>query len=411
MTVYDRWHKMVKQPDGTTKKVRSSEYGIGDRWQVRWRDESGSQRKRNFAKKAGQDANTCAEAFDAQVTSDLNRGTYIDPNAGKITVREYGEQWLAAQTFDRSTYQLVELRLRLHVYPALGERELRSLRPSVLQAFSRGLQVKLSPNYARAVFFHLSTVLNAAVDDELISKNPCHAGSVKAPRGEAKKITPWTVEQVRAVADGIAQHYEVMVLTAAGLGLRQGEAFGLAVDDVDFLRGVVHVRRQVKLLGGKQERVFAPPKGGKLRDVPLPESVALRLAAHIEAVDPPELTLPWRTLDGSPHTARLFFSTRQKTVIARNEFNKFAWKTVLTKVGIPATRENGFHMLRHHFASVLLEDGVSIKAVAEFLGHADPGFTLRTYTHLMPSSEDRMRRAIDGAWGSAADPGCALDVP
>lgn len=46
-----------------------------------------------------------------------------------------------------------------------------------------------------------------------------------------------------------------------------------------------------------------------------------------------------------------------------------------------------------------------------FLGHADPGFPLRTYTHLMPSGEDRMRRAIDGAWGSAADPGCALDVP
>ncbi|GAA3508329.1 site-specific recombinase XerD [Streptosporangium album] len=84
---------------------------------------------------------------------------------------------------------------------------------------------------------------------------------------------------------------------------------------------------------------------------------------------------------------------------------------MLAKVGISATRQNGFHRLRHHFASVLLEDGVSIKAVAEFLGHADPGFTLRTYTHLMPSSEDRMRRAIDGAWERAGNPGCALDVP
>ncbi|WP_243716403.1 tyrosine-type recombinase/integrase [Actinomadura darangshiensis] len=42
--------------------------------------------------------------------------------------------------------------------------------------------------------------------------------------------------------------------------------------------------------------------------------------------------------------------------------------------------------MRHHFASVLLERGVDIRALAEFLGHADPGFTLRTYTHLMPSS-------------------------
>lgn len=51
--------------------------------------------------------------------------------------------------------------------------------------------------------------------------------------------------------------------------------------------------------------------------------------------------------------------------------------------------------LRHHFASVLLEGGVSIRAVAEYLGHHDPGFTLRTYAHLMPESEDRARLAID----------------
>jgi|GEM_PF-6293106 len=76
---------MVKQPDGTAKKVRSSEYGIGDRRQVRWRDESGSRRKRNFAKKAGQDANTCAEAFDAQITNELDLGTYVDPKCSATT--------------------------------------------------------------------------------------------------------------------------------------------------------------------------------------------------------------------------------------------------------------------------------------------------------------------------------------
>ncbi|MEU4409496.1 tyrosine-type recombinase/integrase [Streptosporangium sp. NPDC023963] len=407
MTVYDRWHKMVKQPDGTTKKVRSSEYGVGDRWQVRWRDESGSQRKRNFAKKAGQDANTCAEAFDAQITNELNRGTYIDPNAGKITVREYGENWLEAQTFDRSSYELVEIRLRLHVYPILGERELRALRPSLLQAWLRGLQKKLAPNYVRTVFAHLSALLNAAVDDGVIPKNPCHAGSVKPPRAESKKITPWSVEQVKTAAGAVARRYEVMVQAAATLGLRQGEAFGLAVEDIDLAAGVVHVRRQVKMLKDRQ-MLFAPPKGGKVRDVPLPESLALRLSDHQLAFPPVEITLPWRMLEGPPHSAELIFTTRLHSLINRTEFNRFVWKPTLIKAGIPTTRENGFHMLRHHFASVLLERGVSIKAVADFLGHADPGFTLRTYTHLMPSSEDRMRQVIEDAWATGR---CALDVP
>ncbi|MDP9865582.1 MULTISPECIES: tyrosine-type recombinase/integrase [Streptosporangium] len=407
MTVYDRWHKMEKQPDGVTKKVRSSEYGIGDRWQVRWRDESGAQRKRNFPKKAGKDPNTCAEAFDAQITSDLNRGTYVDPNAGKITVKEYGDQWLAAQTFDRSSYELVEIRLRLHVYPTLGKKELRELRPSLLQMWLRGLQVKLAPNYVRTVFAHFSALLNAAVDDDLIPKNPCHAGSVKPPKAESKKIRPWSVEQVKTVAGAVTRRYEVMVQTAAALGLRQGEAFGLAVDDIDLAAGVVHVRRQVKLLNDRR-MLFALPKGGKVRDVPLPESLALRLSDHRETFAPVEITLPWRTVDGPPHSAELVFTTRLRSAINRIEFNRFVWKPTLAKAGIPATRENGFHMLRHHFASVLLERGVSIKAVADFLGHADPGFTLRTYTHLMPSSEERMRQAVEDAWATGR---CALDVP
>jgi integrase len=48
---------------------------------------------------------------------------------------------------------------------------------------------------------------------------------------------------------------------------------------------------------------------------------------------------------------------------------------------------------------VLLDAGESIKAVSEYLGHSDPGFTLRTYTHLMPNSEQRTRRAIDRVLG------------
>jgi integrase len=46
---------------------------------------------------------------------------------------------------------------------------------------------------------------------------------------------------------------------------------------------------------------------------------------------------------------------------------------------------------------------VSIRALAEYLGHADPGFTLRTYTHLMPTSEDRARQAVDAAFSREPD--------
>ncbi len=61
------------------------------------------------------------------------------------------------------------------------------------------------------------------------------------------------------------------------------------------------------------------------------------------------------------------------------------------------------HALRHHYASVLLDGGVSIKALAEYLGHSDPGFTLRIYAHLMPDSEARARDVVDAAFRAPAE--------
>ena len=57
--------------------------------------------------------------------------------------------------------------------------------------------------------------------------------------------------------------------------------------------------------------------------------------------------------------------------------------------------------MRHYCASAWLEHGVSIKAVSEYLGHADPGFTLRTYTHVMPAADDKARLAMDSVLGLA----------
>lgn len=77
--------------------------------------------------------------------------------------------------------------------------------------------------------------------------------------------------------------------------------------------------------------------------------------------------------------------------------------TALVRAGIPDLRENGCHALRHFFASTALHEGETIKAVSEYLGHADPGFTLRTYTHLMEGSSERTKRAIDAVFGTQSD--------
>jgi integrase len=101
-----------------------------------------------------------------------------------------------------------------------------------------------------------------AVADRKITSNPCRErGVVKRPRAAARKVEPWTGEQVAAVRAALPAQWQVLADLGAGLGLRQGEMFGLAVGDVDWLRKVVHVRRQVRIVGARL--VFAEPKGGK----------------------------------------------------------------------------------------------------------------------------------------------------
>jgi integrase len=178
--------------------------------------------------------------------------------------------------------------------------------------------------------------------------------------------------------------------------------FGLSPLDIDVDQGEVNVCRQVKLYQDGR-MAFAPPKGGKTRTVPLADAVRHQLKVHLDAFPAQPVTLPWGDPDNEPVTVPLVVTNQAEAVVNRNTFNRLTWRPALTAAGIELVRENGCHALRHHFASVLLDAGESIKAVSEYLGHADAGFTLRTYTHLMPSSGERTRRAIDASWAGAMD--------
>ncbi|GGU77445.1 hypothetical protein GCM10010260_07280 [Streptomyces filipinensis] len=83
--------------------------------------------------------------------------------------------------------------------------------------------------------------------------------------------------------------------------------------------GVLHVTQQVKVV--ERKLVFAPPKNGKLRDVPLPDSVAFAFAEHMTAFPPAEVTLPWMRPDGEPVTKLLYFTAAEGGAVWRNAFN------------------------------------------------------------------------------------------
>jgi integrase len=362
------------------------------------RDSAGRRHAKSFDKKVD------AERYLALMGADVARGAWVDPALGRTKFGGYAREWLAAQTFDVSTREQVEHRLRVYVYPTWEDVPLARVRAAAVQKWLAELSQRLSPGTVRQTFIHFSAILSAAVDDEMLAKNPCKSRSVVPPAVPRPRIVPWQLARVRGVIDAHPARYRAPPAVGAAAGLRQGEIFGLAVDDVDFLRRTIHVVRQVKYV--RNQLVFAPPKYGTGRDVPLSDALAVVLSEHIRQFPPVTVELPW----GDPGAAKvrkvkvpLLFTSRERKALNRNYINQFIWKPALAEAGVAPQRSNGMHALRHFCASNWLEQGVSIRAVAEYLGHRDEGFTLRTYTHLRPSAEDKTRLASDALFADDQD--------
>ncbi|MEU9622434.1 tyrosine-type recombinase/integrase [Streptomyces sp. NPDC048155] len=310
---------------------------------------------------------------------------------------------MSTQGADPNTQASMESQLRLHAFPYLGTRPLGSFQPAHIRDWVQQLQANgVRGSYARTIYSNVRAALSAAVDDGHLPRNPCAARSVRPPTVDTKRVTPWTTERLFAVRAGMPERYQAMVDLGGGCGLRQGEILGVAVDAIDFRSDTLHVVQQLKL--SRSKPVFAPPKGGKLRDVPLPGPVADALRAHMKQFPPVEITLPWKVAGGPLVTKRLIFTGPRGGHVWRTSLNEEAWKPALASAGVIPTpaagaphaesRENGMHAMRHFYASLLLDAGENIKALAEYLGHSDPGLTLRVYAHLMPSSQERTRSAV-----------------
>lgn len=273
--------------------------------------------------------------------------------------------------------------LRRHVYPALGDRPLSSVRPSEVQAWARGLAVKLQPSTVKVVHGILAAIFKAAVRDRRLTSSPCEG--TKLPRVEPRRVVPLTTEQVGALVDAVPGPFRALLPLAAGTGLRQGECFGLTVDRVDFLRRSLTVDRQLVTVQGRPPFLAPPKTQASSRVVPLPQVIVDGLAAHLATYE--------------PGPGGLLFTTDRSEPIRRTWFSSAVWRPALRSADVEAR----FHDLRHYYASLLIRHGESVKSVQARLGHATAAETLDTYSHLWPDSDDRTRDAVDEVLGARSE--------
>ncbi|MEU0704141.1 tyrosine-type recombinase/integrase [Streptomyces bacillaris] len=360
-----------------------------------------------------------AKAWLRRAATDEERGEFVDPRDGSITLADYiATHWAPGRGGAPKTQDSQERRWRLHIVPHLGQLPLRSIAATDLRAFITKLESTVSSvDYQRGILSELFSILEAAVDDRRLARNPMHAKSVRWPKSPRERRDAWPMDTALRVRDAISERNRIAVVVGLGCGLRQGEVFGLSPEDIDYGRGLLHVRRQVQAIHGRL--YFALPKGKKIRTVDLPPSVAEELKRHIEAFPPVEVELPWGKPEGERKKFSLLLTTRFGNAVAVNTWNTYTWKPALAKAGVippraegakawqwAAAPKDGFHVLRHTYASIMLEAGESVVTLARWLGHSSPAITLGYYAHFMPEAGSKGRGTIDGLLGERGRSAC-----
>lgn len=280
-----------------------------------------------------------------------------EPTGG--TVREIVALYIAAKGFEG-----INLVNTLHhlkpVLEAMGKREVSSLSKQDMVSFMAVQSASgIKPITAHRRLAVLRAALNWAAEHGLLEVNPLVG--ISLPKGKPLKIPPPTVEEAARIMRVAPSHVQRVIILGMYLGVRVGPSEMMAIEwpNVDLARDIIRVRSANK-------------GGAPWRDIPI--SKALR--PHLVA---------WEQID-HPLGMTHIINWRGKPIISI----KVAWKKALAASGI--TRRIRPYDLRHAFATLALDAGADINAVAANMGHSDPTMILRHYQHVQ---EARRRDAVE----------------
>jgi integrase len=361
------------------------------KWQARWVNRTGKQdTKDGFRTKKE------AVAYEEEKRREVRLGL-CGPGNATATVADAVKLWLdrgerlhIAGDLEWSTLRHYHTRAETHIIPLIGGVKLRDLTTPAVERFCDELIVWMATRcrlerrrrpYAREVLEALKTILDEAVRLGLVAVN--HAAPVKIPGKRDEKL--WneigvnipTRAEVQLILNAVDDWYRPFIVTAAFTGMRMSELRGLIWENVDFERGVIHVRQRSDC----RQVIGAPKSRAGRRAIPMAPIVANSLR---------ELKV------ASPETGptNLVFTSKRCCAIWGSHFHEWVWVPALERAGlVDASGRHRYtpHGLRHFFASWVIEE-FSAKKAQTLLGHASIQMTYDRYAALFPDDEDDQKR-------------------
>jgi integrase len=361
------------------------------RWDVRYRDDTKTQRKKSFERKID------AQRFANTVETDILRGDWIDPQRAKEPFSSWADMWIdtliSRKPKTRESYESI---VHCHLTPRFGSTAIGAIDYPCVLVYIAGLQrAGVAPKTVRNIRDVLRLILAMAVRAGALKSNP--VTDVEVSRGGRKEMVFLDPDQVMSLAREITKpapryrrderrvtgypEYGLLVRFAAFTGLRAGELVALRVKTIDLERRRVDVCASASEAYGQLQ--FVDTKTFERRTVPIPASLIDELGELVSGRATDDLV--WQSPQGGPFRYSNWFKRHFKPAIERAE--------------LPA--KTRFHDMRHSYAAMLISQGAHPRAIMERMGHSTITVTLDTYGHLFPKIDATLDDALDSVYRSA----------